>query len=64
MCVGPDGSGTVNLNSTKFLYFARSYGHRVVHGFSAYRLIARLGIPTLVVWQRRMTMCSLMVVGG
>jgi len=26
MCVGPHGSGTVNLNSTKFLDFARSHG--------------------------------------
>ena len=25
-CVGPHGSGTVNLNSTKFLDFARSLG--------------------------------------
>ena len=29
MCVGPHGSGTVNLNSTKFLDFARSHGLRV-----------------------------------
>ena len=29
MCVGPNGSGTVNQNSTKFLYFARSHGLRV-----------------------------------
>ena len=28
-CVGPHGSGTVNLNSTKFLDFARSHGIRV-----------------------------------
>ena len=28
-CVGPHGSGTVNLNSTKFLDFARSHGLRV-----------------------------------
>ena len=28
-CVGPHGSGTVNLNSTKFLHFARSHGLRV-----------------------------------
>ena len=28
-CVGPHGSGTVNLNSTKFLDFARSRGLRV-----------------------------------
>ena len=27
--VGPHGSGTVNQNSTKFLDFARSNGHRV-----------------------------------
>ena len=29
MCVGPHGSGTVNLNNTKFLDFARSHGLRV-----------------------------------
>ena len=29
MCVGPDVSGTVNHNSTKFLDFARSHGLRV-----------------------------------
>ena len=28
-CVGLHGSGTVNLNSTKFLDFARSHGLRV-----------------------------------
>ena len=28
-CVGPHGSGTANLNSTKFLDFARSHGLRV-----------------------------------
>ena len=28
-CVGPHGCGTVNLNSTKFLDFARSHGLRV-----------------------------------
>ena len=28
-CVGPHGSGTVNQNSTKFLYFARNHGIRV-----------------------------------
>ncbi len=28
-CVGPHGSGTVNLNSTKFLDFARNHGLRV-----------------------------------
>ena len=36
----------------------------LVHGFSTHRLIAGLGIPTLVIWQRRVTMCSLMVAGG
>ena len=35
----------------------------LVHGFSTHRLIAGFGIPTLVVWQRRLTMCSLMVAG-
>ena len=34
------------------------------HGFSAHRLIAGLGIPTLAVWQRGLTMYSLMVTGG
>ena len=68
-CVGPHGSGTVNQNSTKFLDFARSHGLVVaVHGFSAHKLIAGLGIPsgvaTLAVWQRRLTTCSLMVPGG
>ena len=28
-CVGPHGSGTVNLNRTEFLDFARSHGLRV-----------------------------------
>ena len=28
-CVAPHGFGTVNQNSTKFLDFARSHGHRV-----------------------------------
>ena len=28
-CVGPNGSGTVNQNSNKFLDFARSHGLRV-----------------------------------
>ena len=36
----------------------------LVHGFSANRLIVELGIPMLVMWQRRLIMCSLMVVGG
>ena len=36
----------------------------LVHGFSAHKLIAGLDIPTLVVRQRRLTMCSLMVAGG
>ena len=30
----------------------------LVHGFSNHRLIAGLGIPMLVVWQRRMTTCG------
>ena len=29
-----------------------------------HKLIAGLGIPTLAVWQRRLTMCSLIVAGG
>ena len=60
--VRPRGSGTVNQNSTKFRDFARSLG--LVHGFSTHRLIAGLGIPLLVVWQRRLTMCSFMGNGG
>ena len=36
----------------------------LVHDFSTHRLIAGLGIPTLAVWQRRLTMSSLMVTGG
>ena len=32
-----------------------------VDGFSDHRLIAGLGIQMLVVWQRRLTMCSLMI---
>ena len=63
--VGPHGSGTVNLNSTRLLDFAGSHGLRwPVHCFSTHKLIAGLGIPTLVVWQRRLTMCSLMVTRG
>ena len=63
-CVGPHESGTANQNSTKFLDFARSHGFGwLVHGFSTHRLITGLGIPTLAVWQRRLTMSSLMVAG-
>ena len=63
-CIGPHGSGTVNQNSSKFLDFARIMDFRwLVHGSSADRLITGLSIPTLVVWQRRLTMCSLMVTG-
>ena len=59
-CVGPLGSGTVNQNRTK-----KSCGFRwLVPGFSTHKLITGLGIPMLVVWQRRLTMCSLMVAGG
>ena len=64
-CVGLHGSGTVNQRSTKFLDFARSCGLGwLVHGISAHRLVAGLCIPTLVMWQRTLTMCSLMVPGG
>ena len=65
-CVGPHGSGTMTQNSTKFLDFARSHGLLgwPVHRFSTLRLIAGLGIPTLVVRQMRLTMCSLIVTGG
>ena len=59
-CVGPLGSGTVNQNRTK-----KSCGFRwLVPGFSTHRIITGLGIPMLVVWQRRLTMWSLMVAGG
>ena len=53
------GSGTVNQKSAKFMDLGR-----LVHGFSAHRLIAGLGIPMLAVWQRRLTMSSLMVTEG
>ena len=63
--VGPHGSGTVNQNSTKFLDFARSHGLRVAGlWFEHHKLIARLDIPTLAVWQRRLTMSLLMVAAG
>ena len=49
-CVGPHGSGTVNQNSTKYLDFARSHGLRVAGSwFQHHKLIAGLGISTLVV---------------
>ena len=61
----PRESGTVNQNSTKFLDFVRSHDLGwLVHGFSVHKLVAAFGIPTLLVWQRRLTMCSLMVAGG
>ena len=64
-CVGPHGSGTVNQNSTKFLDFARSHGFRVAGSWFQHPQAHRgLCFPTLVVWQRRLTMCSLMVTGG
>ena len=64
-CVGPHGSGTVNQNSTKFLDFASSLGLGwLVPCSSANRLIAGLRIPILVVLQKRMSMCSLLVTGG
>ena len=64
-CFGPHGSGTVNQNSTKLLDIARSHGLGwLFHGFSTHRLIAGLGIPMLVMWQRRLTMCSFVVAGG
>ena len=64
-CVGPHGSGTMSQNSTKFLDFARSHGLRVAGSwFRTHKLIAGLGIPMLAVWQRRLTMSSLMVAGG
>ena len=64
-CVSPHGSGTVNLNSTKYLDFARSHGLRVAGSwFQRPQAHRGLGIPTLAVWQRRLTMFSLMVAGG
>ena len=64
-CIGPHGSGTVNQNSTSSLTLQEVMDLKwLVHGFITCRLIARLGIPTLVVQQRRMTMCSLMVAGA
>ena len=63
-CVGLHGSGTLKQNSTKFFDFVRSHGIRgLVHDFSTHRLITGLDIPMLVVWQRRLTMCSLMFAG-
>ena len=65
MCVDPHGSRTVNQNSTSSLTLQEvmDWGW-LVHGFSAHRLITGLGFPTLVMWQRTLTMCSLMVSGG
>ena len=65
MCVGPHGSGTVNQNSTKSLDFARSRGLMVAGSWFQYPEAHHwIGISTLAVWQRRLTMCSLMVAGG
>ena len=62
--VGPHGSGTMNQNSTKFLDFARSHGFRVTGSwFLCPQAHRGLGIPMLVLWQRRLTMCSLMDAG-
>ena len=63
-CVGPHGSGTVTriALSSLTLQEVMDLGG-LVHGFNAHRLIAGLGVPTLVVWQRRLTM-SLLVAGG
>ena len=64
-CVDPNGSGTVNQNSTKFFDFARSHGLRVaVSWFQRPQAHRWTGIPMLAVWQRRLTICSLMVAGG
>ena len=58
-CVRPQGSGTVNQKSTKFLDFTRCHGLRVAGlWFQRPRLIAGLGFPTLVVWQRRVVVGS------
>ena len=63
--VGPHGSGTANQNRIKFLDFPRSHGLRVADSwFQHPRLIDGFGIPMLVVWQRRLTMSSLMITGG
>ena len=61
-CVGPHGSETVNQNSPKFLDFARSHGLSVAGSW--FQRPQALGIPTQAVWQRRLTMSSLMVGGG
>ena len=64
-CVGPHGSGTVTQNSTKFLDFQEVMDLGwLVHGFRTHRLLAGLAIPTLGVWQRILTMCSLMIARG
>ena len=64
-CVGPHRSGTVNQNSTTFLDIEEVMDLGwLVHSFSTHRLITGLGIPTLVVSQWRLTMCSLMFAGG
>ena len=64
MRIGPHWAGRVNENSTKFLDFARSRELRVA-GLWFQRLQPNRGrgIPTLVAWQRRLTMCLLMVTG-
>ena len=60
-CVGPQGSGTVNLIALSSLTLQEVMDLVwPVHGFSTHKLIAGLGIPTLAVWQRRLTMSSLM----
>ena len=56
---GPRWSGNVNQNSTKFLDFARSHGLRVAGSW-----FQHTQTPLDVVWQRRLTLCSLMVTGG
>ena len=63
-CLGPNGFATVNQNSTKFLDFTRSRGLRVAGSWLQHpQTHAGLGIPTLMVWQRRLTTCSLIVAG-
>ena len=60
-CVVPMGlklCTRIALSSLIFFQVVVDLGW-LVYGFSAHRLIAGLGIPTLVMWQRRLSMCSI-----
>ena len=64
-CICPHGSGTVTRRAPSSFTLQEDMDLAwLVHGFSAHKIIAGLGIPTLAVWQRRLTMCLLMVAGG